>query len=276
MKKDKNESVEEIRRRVQEGQKNYKENTDIVEGILLKERGYIFRKPIDEDVILLCSGGLDSTVAFDMVIREWNSTVVPVFFKRGARAETFEETAFDYFVNFFMERFPKNVYDPEKIELSIPDTGIKRYLPEEMTLTVGHPLRNSTMQNRAIEHAVAMNYREKLEIRTILSCSVAEDGTEPELGILSLRTQNLNTCVNMGDWRWQISSPLTEPALENRPIYKTDLIKYARKYDIPLERTRTCFSDEEVADGTCFACVKRLKAFKYLGIKDALQYQVRV
>ena len=267
------ESIEDIKRRVQKAQKNYYRILRKIEEILLEERGYIFRKPIKEDVIMLVSGGLDSSIAMDIVIREWGSIVHPLFFKRGARAEKFEEKAFDFFVDFYKKRYPDNLADPIKIKCDIPLKEIKMYIPKERILTIGHPLRNSTMQNRAVEYAVALNNKLDLNIKTILTGSVGEDGTEPELGLLSLRAQTLNTCIQMGDWEWQITSPLIEPTLENRPLYKIDLIKYAYANQIPLDKTRTCFSEDEIADGTCFACIKRLKAFEYLGLKDPIPYR---
>jgi len=269
------ENVDDIRKRVQKAQMNYNENLEIIDGILIKERGYAFRKPVDEDVLMLCSGGLDSTVAMDVVINEWNSVIHPIFFRRGARAEKFEEEAFDFFVDFYREMYPKNIADAIKVECYIPSKEIKQHIPQSMVLTVGHPLRNSTMQNRAVEYAVGLNSKLDLNIKTILTGSVGEDKSEPELGTLSLRAQTLNTCVNMGDWDWQITSALTEPTLENRPVYKIGLIRYANEKGIPLEKTRTCFSEYKVADGTCFACVKRLRAFDYLGIEDPLPYRSR-
>jgi 7-cyano-7-deazaguanine synthase in queuosine biosynthesis len=267
------ETIEDIKKRVRESQLNYSKNLRTVEEILLNERGYIFKKPLEEDVIFLCSGGLDSSIAIDIIIQEWNSKVHLVYFRRGARAQRFEEEAFDYFVNFYKKRYPNNIANPIKIECPVPLKEIKRYIPQEMVLTIGHPLRNSTMQNLAVQYAVALNNKLNLDIKTILIGAVGDDNTEPELGLLSLRTQTLNTCVQMGDWKWQISSPLIEPTLENRPIYKLDLIRYALEKNIPLEKTRTCFSSEEIADGTCFACQKRLRAFNYLGIKDPLPYK---
>jgi 7-cyano-7-deazaguanine synthase len=266
------ETANDIRKRVTAAQLHYVEDLKDVERILIRNRGYVFRKPVNEPVVVAYSGGLDSTMAINAIIKEWDSKVYPIFFKRGQRAKL-EEKSFDYFVDFYRRKYPKNVGEEIKIECSIPSIEIKQYIPKELTLTVGHPLRNSTMQNKSVEYAVALNNKLDLDIRTILTGSTADDNTEPELGILSLRTQMLNACINTGDWKWQITSPFTEPTLENRPISKASLIKSAFWNGIPLEKTRTCFSGEEVADGTCLACVKRLKAFSDAGFADTLPYK---
>lgn len=267
------ESVDDIRKRVKESQTNYIENIGVVEAILKKDRGYVFREPIKEPVIVAYSGGLDSTVAIEMIIKDWDSKVYPLFFKRGARSEKFEERAFDYFVDFYKKKHPSNVGEPMKISCQIPSAEIKQYIPNERTLTVGHPMRNSTMQNKAVEYAVALNNKLDLNINTILTGSVADDNTEPELGLLSLRSQNLNVCINTANWNWQITSPLIETSLKDRPISKAAIIRYAYWNNIPLDKTRTCFSDEEIADGTCLACINRLQAFEEAGFVDEIPYK---
>jgi len=106
----------------------------------------------------------------------------------------------------------------------------------------------------------------------VFSGSVLKDTIEPEPGLLSLRAQTLNTCIALADWKRQITSPLTDPCLGD-PLSKVHLIKYAIKKHIPLEQTRTCFSNNKTADGTCFACQKRLRAFENAKIPDPLTYK---
>lgn len=269
------ETIEEIRERVAKAQENYDENLDFIEQILMDERKYVSKKPENEPAVVLCSGGLDSSVMLNKIIEDWNTIAYPLFFRRGARAEKHEEEAFDFFMDFYNKRFPDNIKEPAKIEYEVPPKNLKKNFPKNLALTQGHPLRNSTMQNLAVMHAVSLNRKHNLDIRTILSASVGEDNTEPEQGLLSLRSQTLNTCIQLGDWEWQVTSPLTDFYLigGKRPIYKTDLIKYAIDKGIPLEKTRTCFSSEKIADGTCFACFKRLDAFNHVGIKDPIRYQ---
>ena len=260
--------------RTKSSQLNYSSNLKKIEEILLSERNFVSKPPIKEDVVVLCSGGLDSSVMIQKVIEDWNAKLHFLFFKRGARAEKYEERAYDFFVDFYRKRFPENIVDSIKVNYEIPPKRFKKHFPWELKKTVGHPLRNSTMQNLAVMYAVALNGKYKLNIRTILTGYVGEDKTEPELGLLSLRSQTLNTCINLGDWGWQITSPLTDLCLTKEPIYKTDLIKYAVEKNIPLDKTRTCFSSEEIADGTCFACIKRIKAFEKAGLKDSLEYRI--
>ncbi len=267
------EAIIKIRKRVKAAQRNYNRNLTTIEKILIQERGYASRPPENEDVVVLYSGGLDSSIMLDLIIQEWNVKVHPIFFKRGARAEKFEEAAFDYFVKFYSERYPNNIGDATKVVYEIPPKNFKETFPKELSLTVGLPLRNSTMENLAVMYAVSLNGKYNLNIKTILTGAIADDETDPENSMLSLRSQTLNTCINTGDWSWQITSPLTDRVFREEPVSKANLIFYARDRGLPLEKTRSCFSPDEIADGTCFACKKRLAAFEATGIKDPVEYR---
>ena len=262
--------------RVKDAQANYDRTLATIETILSKERGYISKVPVyenNEDVVVMCSGGLDSSVMLDLLIEEWNVRINPLFFKRGSRNEKYEEEAFDFFIDYYKEKYPKNIGEVAKLSYEIPPKQLKENFPKEYVLSIGHPLRNSTMQNLAVMYAVTLSEKLGHNVRTIFTGSIGEDRKEPELGILSLRSQTLMTCISMADWEWQITSPLTDWELREKPIYKLDLIERAVAKNIPLDKTRTCFSSEEIADGTCYACKLRLEAFNYLGIKDPVKYK---
>ena len=73
------------RRMLSQGSKLYGENVNSVTEILLQNRGWIFEIPQDEHVILLCSGGMDSAVLIDLIIRKWNCKVIILYFERNAK-----------------------------------------------------------------------------------------------------------------------------------------------------------------------------------------------
>lgn len=238
-------------------QKNYADNVAAIEAILRRERSYVFEIPYGEDVVALLSGGLDSTMMVDLVVDEWKCRVHPLYVRRGARADRWEERAFDHYCTLFRERFGDRFADPVKLAVEVPPLAFKtHYLPERLH-AVGHPMRNATLQNLAVMAAVAIRGG---SIRTIFSGSVADDGTGPELGLLGLRVQTLSTCVHLGEWTWQITSPMIEPIVRSRPMTKRDLIHRARERGIPLEFTRSCFGPDKAPCGTCTGCVKRCAA----------------
>src|SRR5262249_30191300 len=150
----------------------------------------------------------------------------------------------------------------------VPPLALKPHFSAERLRVVGHPMRNVVLQSLAVTTAVALNSRDGLSIRTVFSGSVAEDTTGPELGLLGLGVQTLSTCVHLGEWCWQVTSPMTETAVRPRPLDDRDLILRALDREIPLKQTRSCFGEARRADGTCNACKKRLRAFAAAGVPD--------
>jgi 7-cyano-7-deazaguanine synthase in queuosine biosynthesis len=260
------------RQRLLTAQQNYAENVAAIEAVLRRERGHVFEVPYGEDVVALFSGGLDSTVMIDLVIEEWKCRVHPLYIRRGARAEPYEEAAFDRYCALFRDRLGDRLAEPIKLEQEVPPQALKPYFPAERLQVVGHPMRNAVLQSLAVMTAVALNGRDGRSIRTVFSGSVAEDTTSPELGLLSLRVQTLSTCIHLGEWTWQVTSPMIETAARPRPLDDRDLIRHAVRRGIPLEYTRSCFGPAPQADGTCGACVKRRRAFEVAGVPDPAEY----
>ncbi len=244
---------------------------EFIERILIKKRGYVFKVPENQPVVLLVSGGLDSAVAIDKIIREWKVKVYPLFVKRGAKSEKYEEKAFDFLARFYMKRFPHNFKHPYKVSTKIPPHELKSYFSKKTLNTIGYPLRDASLQNVGIQFAFALNEKYSLRIKTVL-IAMTPDETFPHCNILSLRTETLLACIDTNDWFWQISSPFIEPVL-GKPLYKKNLILWAIKYGIPLDKTRSCVSNGKNPDGTCQECLWRLKAFKEAGVKDSLEYR---
>jgi 7-cyano-7-deazaguanine synthase in queuosine biosynthesis len=269
------ESVEEIRNRVRTSYEGYHDLVASVEQMLQDgKKAAASRAPnADEHVVVLASGGLDSSVMMHWVIDKYKCRIHPLFFRRGARAEKLEEKAFDFFVDYYKSKFPDNMGEAAKLDYEVPPIQFKKDFPPELSATIGHPMRNSTMQNLAVMYAVALNGKHDLKIRTILSGSTGDDLGEPEQGLLSLRAQTFSTCVQMGGWGWNITSPFIDSGFLAEPVYKKHLIEYAMQNFIPLDKTRTCFGSDELACGECFACMKRLKAFESLGYQDPAGYK---
>ena len=267
-----NQSSDEILSIVKENQKNFKDTLLRIETILQNERGFITKINKDSQIVLLVSGGLDSIVSISYIIETFGVEIYPLFIKRGARAEKYEIESALYYVDFYKKKYSGKIHDLFVLEADIPSSALKQDFPKERINAIGHPLRNSTLQNYAVMYATYLNGKFNTSISTILTGSIGDDTTCPELSILSLRSQTLNVCLNLGDWSWQITSPLIDPLLSKNTIFKKDLILWAKKREIPLNRTRTCVSDTPIADGTCNECRRRLKVFESLNLKDEVPY----
>ena len=258
---------------VKDNQKNFDINKKKIEDILINERGYLVSIKKNDSVVLLVSGGLDSIITMAYIVEKFDINVYPLFIKRGARAEKKELESAQYYVKLYKERYGDRIKDLFILDdEDIPAKQLKSEFPQERLKAIGHPLRNSTLQNYAVMYATYVNAKYNENVRTILTGSVGDDTTCPELSILSLRSQTLNVCINLGDWNWQITSPLIDLELTPKILFKRDLILWAKEKGISLSKTRTCVSDSEISDGTCNECKRRLKVFRELGLKDEIEY----
>ncbi len=253
------------RKLLSQNNKLYGKNVNSMEAILIENRGYLREIPCDEYVILIFSGGMDSTILIDVIIRQWNSKVVLLYYKRKSKNQKWEEESVDYFFNFYQERFPQNLIELIKLEIEIPLRFNKEYLDRTRQKVMMLPLRNTIMWGNAFTQAAYLSGKYKTTIRTVIVGSVKEDISSPESGILSILSQNVHTCISMGIWYYQLLAPFIDGSLEK--VYsKVNLLQYAKKHIIPIERTRSCFGADKEPCNRCLACDNRNNAYAQLDI----------
>jgi len=243
--------------------KLYGQNVNSIEAILVENRGYLREIPQDEHVILIFSGGMDSTILIDTIIRKWNCKVILLYFKRKSKNQKWEEKSIDFFFNFYQKRFPQNLVELIKLEIEIPSRLNKEYMDRSRQKVMMLPLRNAIMWGNAFTQAVYLSGKYGTTIRTVIAGSVKEDLSSPESGILSILSQNVHTCISMGLWYYQLLAPFIDNSLEKR-YSKVDLLQYATKYKIPIERSRSCFGPDEAPCNKCLACKNRNNAYVQL------------
>jgi len=236
-----------------------------LDDLLLRHRGWTARPPREERIMVLASGGLDSTVAMAWCAEELDATVHPLFVRRSARATPFEESALDRVVVSLRERYGDRIARAVKIEAEIPPAGLKRHF-HQRAATLGHPMRDASMQNLAVQQAVALQAGEGLAIHTIITGAIADDPF-PHTSLVSLRAETLLVCLDTEDWDWQITSPFVDPLL-GPPRSKSQIIRWAVERELPLAHTRTCIGDGPEPDGTCAECRWRRAAFREAGLVD--------
>ena len=240
--------------------------------LFLHRRGYVSRVPKNEDVVFIVSGGLDSSISLDLVIREWGVNVYPLFVRRNARATKFEEESAMYFVNYFQKKYPKHMQNLEIVETEVPPLQFKKYSEPDRLQKLGHPMRNVVLQSLGVQYAQKLRAVSAPTLHTVLTSTVGDDSF-PHSSLQALRSTNLSVCIDTGDWEWLVTSPLIDSEYDNRPLFKRDLIMYAVKNKIPMDMTRTCIEADKIPDGTCSECLGRLRAFKEAGVIDPLKYQ---
>jgi len=202
---------------------------------------------------------MDSTILIDLIIRRWNCKVILLYFKRNSKNQEWEERAVDFFYEFFKKRWPNNILELIKLEIEIPSKVNKDYMDRTRQKIMMLPMRNSSMWDNAFTQAVYLSGKYNTTIRTVIVGSVKEDISSPESGILSIISQTVHTCIALGLWYYQLLAPFINKSLE-KVFDKKDIYNYAFQYNIPIEKSRSCFGAAKEPCNSCLACENRNNA----------------
>lgn len=244
-----------------------------VEKIISGTRGFVFNIPTNKEVVFLMSGGIDSSVGAELIIKNWGVKLFPLYIMRGASASIYEYEAVKNVVSYLSLKYPKNVSAPLfTINLNIPPIEIKSNLSLERIVKKGHPLRNSILQSVAVQYAVSLNDMGK-NINTVFVGSVSSDYFSGSR-LVDLRVNTLYICCNLDEWGWQIASPMLEKGLivGKDQLTKKDLVKWGYENSFPFGMTRTCTTKNQCPCGGCEECKERIKTFKELDVVDPISY----
>lgn len=241
--------------------RDYQARVEAIKRLLVEHRGYVFEPPRGEPVIVLLSGGMDSCTLVDLVVREWDCTVIPVHFARDARNGRWEIEAVEFFGEFYKARYPDRVLDVVTLHVQVPLRTNKEHMDPDRKRVMGLPMRNATMWANSVAQAVYLSGKLGETIRTILVGSVRDDADNPESGYLSVLSQSLHACICTGTWNLQFGAPLVDDSLRPGGFTKRDLVIHCKDRGIPIERSRSCFGGDREPCGTCLACQHRERAF---------------
>lgn len=263
-----------------------------IERYLVKKRGYVFRIPKKgEPTILLVSGGLDSITTWALLMEEFGLNVYPLTFDRGEKRREKERQALRFFSKLYQHRYPHLFHEPMEIDL-----GTKAItLPIETAPTQLHPevvLRSLSTQSGAVDvnvsfgaflllpmygkmYADFLNHTHNLHIKTIF-CAVTTDDGElvPHQAFTAIRSAMFYLCSATGNSAWQFASAVFE---KETGLYfgKKDLVAWATRQGIPLERTWSCYHAGKYQCGgeDCITCGARRQAFIKAGVPDRTIYR---
>lgn len=239
--------------------------------LLIEKRGYVTKVPQGENIILLMTGGLDSSIGAELCIRQWDATVYPLYIRRGATAQEWEIKSLEKVYEYLDKKYQSRIQKPFYIDSKIPASELKSGLSQERVFTKGHPLRNTIIQMYAVQYGVMLN-DQNIEVNSILAGSVGSDFF-PGSRQIDLHLNTLTVCQNLEEWHWQIISPFHLNLLDNdEPLRKIDLIEWGSKNQFPFELTRTCTRGEEISCGKCNECKERIETFHRSGFTDKIQY----
>lgn len=245
------------------------------EKILKDKRQYVSKFPSNKKVVMIVSGGLDSIATSARLIEDFGLEIFPLHILRGQTNTVSENNAVDYFTEYFQERYGKDrFHTPQKISVSVPPVEFKKDLLP-YTKVKGHPMRDPIMHLLAVEYAVSVSQKINDDIKTIY-CAIVPEDYFPHSSLDGLRINTINTCVNMGDWEWQISSPNIDKYLSKKMYGKREEILWCMEKEIPIGKSISCNDANEktnhLACGVCKSCYRRYSAFIDLGFDDPTEY----
>lgn len=248
-----------------------------LENILATQKGFVFRKPKNEGVVVLLTGGIDSSILSDLFI-EWSEAnrFYPLYIHRSAKAEPYEIIAARDVVQFLSSKYGERIAPLEEIAAEVPPKKFKDKMNRAKVTITGYKVRNAILINYGVLYGLMLNDLGH-NVRTVLIGKVSSDffsGSRKE----DLRAINVQVCLNTDDWRWQIISPAFEKEFIKqlglkKDLSKTDLVSLAIARNFPLDLTRTCTNSTQFACGKCEECKERLAIFASLNLKDPITYK---
>ncbi len=274
-------SSDEIRRLLSEKEPfEDLEILDQVETILKKKKGYIFKiPPKNSNVILLLSGGLDTVVLWDILMRKYELNVYPVFLRRGQIRMPIEEAAVDYFAKYYVSIHPNFFHSPMKLSTFIPPLEIRWDITKFGTYPInntldcrGIPMYSSLLVNYAVQYAYYLEIKYAIRARSIFCGVMPGDGMHLRYeNLTAMRMNTFNILTLTGDPDWQFTSIAIEKEL-GYYLNKEDLIRYSNFYSIPIQYSFSCIKYSYYHCGKCIYCQTKKKIFKNARVKDKTIY----
>jgi len=252
-----------------------------IEEILEMRRGKILKFPEPKtSVVVIHSGGMDSTTNMAILMEEFGLKIYPLFINRGQTNLRWEKESVKFFDNYFLKKYPELYNESFEIKINIPPEEYKDDLRKtkdlqdnlQMRIRVAYPARNPVMILLAAEYAYSMQSKGVFP-KTIFTSFMNDDPARHST-LTAIRMVTMLICQIMGDYNWQVISIPLERELGN--YYGKDYyVKWAAEHNLPLEKTRSCYKDQQEHCGVCYpACQNRKDAFKRAGIIDKTVYKI--
>lgn len=269
---------------------------NMIEKIFLAKRGYVFRMPKPgTPVILMVSGGLDSTITWGLLMDKYKLPVYPLFLHRGLRRKIRERSAVDFFANFFRKKYPNYFIPPFELSTHLPPPELEKAIFDiDHYYHPARILENLNVQSGVAEilsqgglpfiypffgvsYATYLWDHKNVKIQTIFNAVLTGDGTVvTSQTFTALRTTLLGICVSMANYDWQFVSFPFEKELGHW-IDKAEYIRLGAALGLPLERTWSCYRAGRYQCGNhCVTCLSRRKEFAQAGIPDKTIYECEV
>ena len=242
-----------------------------IEGYLKKKKFPLPTTPRpDTKVILLFSGGIDSTVAWYLLVKKYKLVVYPIAILPRYHPS---RLAVKSIANHFRQQFGQLFREPKIVtrtwlatEFTLNHTKIhpsqilELFDPKYNILTL-FPGLNAMGFLDALNYAQHLRITQNVYVNHIFLGVLATDGI-----LIRSQTQTFLRIVQLlvkflyGDYQLEISSLFCE-SNTGAAFTKRDVIRLAARYQLPLNRTYSCYSGQLIHCGKCLSCSSRKHAF---------------
>jgi 7-cyano-7-deazaguanine synthase in queuosine biosynthesis len=203
--------------------------------------------PENKEVVVVWSGGLDSTSLIAMMIKDYTCSVYPLFINRGQGNYRFEKIAIDHYNDVFLQQFGL-CHQYCEIEVPIPPNQFKKGLPKRYT----HVMQISDIINQAVRYALT------LDADTILIGTIPSDrrGNSNNVTLKYFVSKTNEVRLGTDKPSLQVLAPFLLLHYNKREI-----IAWSSSNGLDLSKTRSCVGNRPEPCGECDACKSRSEAF---------------
>ena len=218
-------------------------------------------------VVVILSGGMDSSLTA-YIMKNRGYEIVPLHFSYGQRTEKRELQAFHDISNSLNVVSRYTIQLPFFKDIGIGTTSLidrDMQINEKGVSTSSIPNSYVPFRN-GIMLSIATAVAEKEGAEGIAIGVVEEDSSgypDCRENFISTFEKSINLGTKQGKFR--IFRPLVN-------LHKSEIVREAIRYGVPLHLTWSCYQREDKACGVCDSCRLRLNGFKLAGVKDPIEY----
>lgn len=270
--------------------KNKNENIDllkIIESYFKKKRGYVFKTPQNgNNVVLLLSGGIDSIVAWYILLRKCHLHVYPICVVQTWKGG--EVLAVRAFTSYLKRRFATYFHEPIIVKISHPAYVFKERLstrvisPEELldSFNAGSGYIspeglggiNALIAWNGFFYAKYLGLTKKINVQTIYCGALPSDGWVIKSQTFTyMRLTMLALAEFYQDINFQFGSVLFEKQ-NGANIDKRQAVTILANASLPIYATYSCDEHNFFHCGRCDSCRYRKEILKKAKIHDTTKY----
>lgn len=211
-------------------------------------------------IVMICSGGLDSTVLY-YYEKSLGNEIIPINFSYGSKHNYIERKRLKENISNVLEINIDLSFLHSSLLLNQGEIPHGHYQEESMKSTVV-PFRNGIM----ISYAAAIAEDNKFDY-VMLGSHAGDHSIYPDCRVGF--TKAISKAVKYGTYnKTKVISPFNEKN-------KAEIVKigYKLKIEDIMYNTWSCYEGEEIHCGQCGACVERKEAFILAGVLDKTVYK---